>query len=173
MNWEAAGAIGEIVGAVAVVISVLYLALQVRQNTKVVQGSTIQGITETMQRENRWSSDMAEVVTKAIESPDSMSSVEAFRMGEWLTAAMSARQNEFLQYQRGLIDQEMWDASAGIIRTIMSIEFTRKWWQSWDKSVYSPGFADAVEELVSLNQDWTFNEHLESLTEAKDTNRDA
>jgi len=33
MNWDAAGAMGELLGAVVVVISVIYLANQVRQNT--------------------------------------------------------------------------------------------------------------------------------------------
>ncbi len=36
MNWEAAGALGEIVGAFAVVISLVYLAIQVRQNTTAI-----------------------------------------------------------------------------------------------------------------------------------------
>lgn len=34
MNWEAAGAIGEIVGAAAVVLTLAYLALQIRQSNK-------------------------------------------------------------------------------------------------------------------------------------------
>src|SRR5436309_6997304 len=34
MNWEAISAVGQIVGAVAVVISVIYLALQVRSNAR-------------------------------------------------------------------------------------------------------------------------------------------
>ena len=34
MNWEAAGAIGEIVGAVAVVVSISYLAIQIRSQTR-------------------------------------------------------------------------------------------------------------------------------------------
>ena len=33
MNWEAIGAIGETIGAIAVIISLLYLAIQIRQNT--------------------------------------------------------------------------------------------------------------------------------------------
>ena len=132
MNWEAIGAIGEIIGAIAVVVSVLYLAFQIRQNTQATQGATIQGVTDTIQRENRWSSDLGEVFLKAIESPDTISKVEAFQVGEWLTAAMSARQNEYLQYRRGLIDKEMWEASRGIIQTIMSIRFCRDWWNGWD-----------------------------------------
>ena len=34
MNWEAIGAVADIVGAVAVVVSLVYLAVQIRQNTK-------------------------------------------------------------------------------------------------------------------------------------------
>ena len=34
MNWEAIGAISQMIGALAVVVSLVYLALQIRQNTK-------------------------------------------------------------------------------------------------------------------------------------------
>ena len=34
MNWEIAGAIGEIVGAMAVVLSLVYLAAQIRVQTR-------------------------------------------------------------------------------------------------------------------------------------------
>ena len=37
MNWEAIGAIGEIVGAVAVVVTLFYLAQQIRQNTRMAR----------------------------------------------------------------------------------------------------------------------------------------
>ena len=37
MNWEAIGAVGEIIGALAVVLTLAYLAIQVRQNTRMMQ----------------------------------------------------------------------------------------------------------------------------------------
>ena len=42
MNWEAIGAIGEIVGAIAVVATLGYLATQIRQNTRSVRASAYQ-----------------------------------------------------------------------------------------------------------------------------------
>jgi hypothetical protein len=33
MNWDAIGAIGEVVGALGVVVTLAYLAIQIRQNT--------------------------------------------------------------------------------------------------------------------------------------------
>lgn len=37
MNWEALGTAAEVVGAVAVVVSLVYLAVQIRQNTRQVE----------------------------------------------------------------------------------------------------------------------------------------
>ena len=34
MNWEAIGTIGEILGAFVVIVTLFYLAMQIRQNTK-------------------------------------------------------------------------------------------------------------------------------------------
>jgi hypothetical protein len=42
MNWDAIGAIGEIVGATGVIVTLLYLATQIRLNTKTVKGTAHQ-----------------------------------------------------------------------------------------------------------------------------------
>tara|TARA_B110000858_G_scaffold89247_1_gene103084 strand:- start:5179 stop:5370 length:192 start_codon:yes stop_codon:yes gene_type:complete len=39
MNWDAISAIGEIIGATAVVVSLVYLAVQIRQNTRQISSS--------------------------------------------------------------------------------------------------------------------------------------
>lgn len=51
MNWNAIGAIGEILGALAVAISLLYLAVQIRQNSRTVKGASVHNITQTIQAE--------------------------------------------------------------------------------------------------------------------------
>ena len=40
MNWEAIGAVGEILGAIAVLVTLVYLAAQVRQNSRFVKAAT-------------------------------------------------------------------------------------------------------------------------------------
>jgi len=39
MNWDAIGAVGEILGALAVFASLIYLALQIKQNTQSLRAS--------------------------------------------------------------------------------------------------------------------------------------
>ena len=42
MNWEAIGALGEVIGAAAVIITLVYLAMQIRQGTQLSQASAQQ-----------------------------------------------------------------------------------------------------------------------------------
>ena len=44
MNWDAIGAIAELLGAVGVIASLIYLATQIRQNTRSVRGATYQSL---------------------------------------------------------------------------------------------------------------------------------
>ncbi len=44
MNWEAIAAVGELVGAFAVLITLIYLAVQIRQNTAAVATSTYESV---------------------------------------------------------------------------------------------------------------------------------
>jgi hypothetical protein len=39
MNWDAIGSIAEVVGALAVLITLIYLAVQTRDNVKVMRSS--------------------------------------------------------------------------------------------------------------------------------------
>ncbi len=42
MNWDAIGAVGEIAGAMAVIVTLVYLASQVRQNSVIMQADMYQ-----------------------------------------------------------------------------------------------------------------------------------
>ena len=48
MNWEAIGAIGEIVGGAGVIATLIYLAVQIRQNTRSVEAATYQSVAESL-----------------------------------------------------------------------------------------------------------------------------
>ena len=50
MDWEAIGAIGEIAGAVAVLVTLAYLSIQIRQNTKALGHASKRGATEDAYR---------------------------------------------------------------------------------------------------------------------------
>ena len=46
MNWDAIGAVGEIVGALAVVVTLIYLAVQTRHSAAATQRQIMQAMYE-------------------------------------------------------------------------------------------------------------------------------
>ena len=50
MNWEAIGAIGEIVGAISVLVTLIFLILQIQQNTIALQQQSSRASTSSLQQ---------------------------------------------------------------------------------------------------------------------------
>ena len=50
MDWNAVGALAEAIGAAGVILSLLYLASQVRQNTRFSRAATRQALADGAQR---------------------------------------------------------------------------------------------------------------------------
>ncbi|HEY5647735.1 MAG TPA: hypothetical protein VIS76_17425 [Pseudomonadales bacterium] len=50
MNWEAVGAIAELVAALTVIVTLVYLSAQIRQNTEAVRHSTARAVMEDATR---------------------------------------------------------------------------------------------------------------------------
>ncbi len=163
MNWDAIAAVGEILGAIAVVISLLYLAVQIRQNSRAMKGASTHGITQTIQSELRWSFDYGEAFLKMINDPATLTELEAFKLGEWLTAAMMARQNEFIQYRQNLVDEDVWIATRGIIKTIMAMPWCKNWWENIDKVAFVPEFIELVESVLGEDHLFSHQDYVRSI----------
>ena len=50
MNWDAIGAIGEVLGALGVILSLIYLSIQVKSNTKQLRFTASQEIAASLDR---------------------------------------------------------------------------------------------------------------------------
>ena len=93
MNWEAIGAIGEIVGATAVFVTLVYLAVQIRQNTKAQRN---RARLEAMHGMTDWFStvmlrpDLQEIWWRAVVSGDSLTEQERRNL-RWMLSAVTAR----------------------------------------------------------------------------------
>ena len=66
MNWEAVGAISELVGAIAVLLSLLYLASQIRQGTATTRVQTVQHLltSDTASADSMIAGPLPEILAK-------------------------------------------------------------------------------------------------------------
>ncbi len=107
MDWEALGAIGEMVGAIAVVATLGYLAIQLRQNTKSVHANTHQQILNAQQP--LWLAqtdfDYAKILLEAI-AKDELEPHEALAAGSHAVLRCRAHQNIFNQVMSGSLSAD-------------------------------------------------------------------
>ena len=152
MNWDAVGAIGEVAGAIGVIATLIYLSVQIRQNTRAMRGATLDSITERKQFELRWSSDISQAWRKSIIAPSSLTDDESWQITEWMTAAFVARQNEYFQFKQGLIDAEAWKQSEKVIQMALSSEWGQAWWREFGPTTFLDSFIAVVNRIVDESE---------------------
>ncbi len=70
-------------------------------------------------------------------------------MSEWMTAAFTARQNEYFQFRHGFLDEEIWQANLAVLQVITGIEWTQNWWRGYARKNYTDSFVALVDGLIS------------------------
>ena len=125
MNWEAIGAIGEIVGAVAVVITLLYLASQTRQNTKATHAQATASVASEMEQCLLAIANdgyLAEAYHKAMKRED-LSELESIRLGFWWGAFVRGTHSHLVQDGLGNLSEDNEIAISQILCSFMRVPF--------------------------------------------------
>jgi hypothetical protein len=154
MNWEAFGAIAEMLGALGVVATLVYLASQIRQNTLAMRGQAIGNVTQTILQEVLpfTGHDIASIFTKAVTASESLTPEEHMQLDAWMVVSFTARQNEFAQYRLGTLDEAVWKSTHHAVRENLANSYGRSWWETLGKQRFMPEFVVFVESL-----DWKEN----------------
>ena len=150
MNWEAIGAVGEVMGAIAVVVSLLYVAVQIRQNTKIVAANTIQAVSTassdiTMRLAE--SSELSELLTKMFSEPENLTPKESMRMELILRAAFRNYENYYYQHKRGYLEDDMWTGYRHTMLTQVAGPFGEAWWKT-HQVAFGKSFVDFVNSNI-------------------------
>ena len=149
MNWDAIGALAELLAVIAVLPTLLYLAIQLRQNTLAVRSQTIhsliQDLTATVQALVE-SESLTDLMVRAQEDYDSLSSAERARFSYLLMMIVRRFEGVHFQRQLGFIDVA---ATAGFERSILSIIASNPAWWDKTKPIFSDEFVVYVTQQLS------------------------
>jgi len=107
MNWEAIGAIGELIGAAAVVVTLIYLAVQIRQNTRQIslslESTKLAVFDQNVESGNRarevliTNPEVTELFLKGLADYRSLRSTEKFRCNMLFRNLFSAIQGGYIR----------------------------------------------------------------------------
>ncbi|NIQ57201.1 MAG: hypothetical protein GWN71_28625 [Gammaproteobacteria bacterium] len=119
MTWSALQAVAEVIGAIAVVASLVYLAIQVRQNTRAVRAATYDAMV-------RSSADFLDPL---------------IRDG---SLARLFESNVFYQSRQGTLEPWLWEAWRTVMLSYFHPPGIRAWWED-RRTAYSEPFRQFLE----------------------------
>src|SRR5262249_53971626 len=136
---EPIGAISPIVGTVLVGITLIYLAVQLRQNTTALKSSTFLAISTLMGSTMEvWAthSDLAPLLIKAQAGLDELSPNERARFGFLMMMAFRRVETVVVQRHLGFIDPELTEGFERSALSALNAKGMRQWWDA-SKSAFS------------------------------------
>ena len=131
MNWEAVGAIGEVVGAAGVIATLGYLAIQIRQNTKALRTDSYRAWSEQINRFNTLSVEIpgfADINMRAFTSPESLSDEEWSKVSSVWLSIMHLFETLYIGAMEGTVDQKLWKAEEQSLLHFIAQPAVAKWW---------------------------------------------
>lgn len=153
MNWDAIGAIGQLAGAVLVGITLIYLALQLRQNTSALKSSTFLAISTSMGSNMEvlaTHSDLAPLLIKAQSGLDALSATERARFGFVMVMAFRRVETVIVQRHFGFIDPELTEGFERSALSVLGSTGARQWWEE-SKGAFSNLFCAWVDAKIAAN----------------------
>nr|AEA07652.1 hypothetical protein [uncultured bacterium] len=155
MNWEAIGAIGEVLGAAAVVATLGYLAVQIRQNSRAVKNSAAQSLLSEANESLRVASSHPTTARAVILGQtlfDELSEGEKAQFITWMFAWMRTIEQAYLQFLQGYIDEEIWEGHMAHHQQLIHAPAIKEWWSHRGR-FFSQKFQNYMNELAAKKDD--------------------
>lgn len=143
--------LGELLSGVAVVASLVYLAVQIRQNTRTVRASTLH------QNTDLWSSlflrlaepDLARAYVAGMAGQPDIKPLQYTQFFFLCRSMFLAFENQHYQMRHGVLDSEAYAGYERSISTqVLAFRGFRLWWKL-NRSMYSPDFVDHVDAMIA------------------------
>lgn len=134
--------------SVAVIVSVIYVAIQIKLNTKAVRSATYQNIISNIAAiEARISEDKELArVFRVGRRGERLEPDEQLRFNELMSSFFNFHENLHYQYRQHLLDEDLWKGWNENLSLYLSRPGCRAWWDG-TAHLYSKNFREYVDSL--------------------------
>lgn len=162
MSWQDLGSIGELVSAIAVVVSLVYLAFQIRQNTSQIDQNTKaaratafdSSISHAMTARQAIfeNEDVARIFHQGSIDPEALSDEERLRYRLVVHNVLWSIWNIQSQARSAQLAGETWQAQLAILRRLLSGRGALWFWENYSEE-FGSGFQQVVAEILAESND--------------------
>lgn len=159
MNWEAVGAIAEAIGVIAIFVSLVYLAIQIRQSTlqisRNVKASELAAFERNVDSGNRIREllvlhpELSQLLLKGYRSYKTLERLEKFRFSMLLRNIFSEIQGAYIRQLSVGHDPLDFEGSERVIDEILVNPGTQEWLAN-NTPDWRPAFREYIDERIAV-----------------------
>ena len=153
MTLNELGSLGEFISGLAVVATLIYLALQIRHNTRAVRSSMHQdmvGSTARIAQSVSDSPDVGRIVLKADEDYDNLTKEEFIRFEAYAERVFGNFESVFYSYRNSMIEQDLWESWEASYLADISRNAMRRFWHE-DRPMHLRDYMDFIDQFYRKN----------------------
>src|SRR2546423_4287472 len=154
MNWDAISAVSQLVGSIAVVVSVLYLAVQLRSSTRVARVAAMDAAAAALRDVTKpfmENAELARIWRTGLENLEALSPDEQARFFHAAHQFLKALETIHYHYVYGLLDPQLWAGWRDLLHHYIACPGIR-FYLTRRNAVFSERVRKFISELEPLEQ---------------------
>ncbi len=144
--------VAEIISAMAVVASLLYVGFEIQRNTRVGLASNRQAIAARAQELALYSAEthIHRLLFASDGEPFELTEDEQDRLTAYIGALLRTTEEAYLLYRDGLLDEEYWMTRAGVMVAALRTDVARTVYvRTRDSGFYTGAFVDWADQALA------------------------
>ncbi len=148
---EAMGNIGDFVGGIAVIVTLIYLAMQIRQNTRSALASTelqVGRMSVDLNALIAGNPELARIYRLGLVGSEELTPDESIQWLSLLAVIFYSHEALYRQYERGLLEETSWRAVEEGLDRYLSGAAVANWWRN-RAATFSSSFSALVDARIA------------------------
>ena len=150
MTIEQLANLGEVVAAIATLVTLVYLAVQIRQNTRAVRAASHHSVTDSFNHINAivgTDPSAARIYRLGLEGLGNLNEDEQFSFAFLMLGYLRVFETLFYQRDIGTAEEQLYLSEHNSLRWAFSYQGARDWWSSNEIS-FSPDFRAHIDGII-------------------------
>jgi len=150
IHWQTLGAVGQLATGLIGIPSIIYLAVQIRRQTKDRKHAAVQALTD------QWgditdslhdNAEFADIFLRGVRSFNQLDSVGKVRFSAFFNRLLTFFEGMYYSHQQRILTDSSWGAVERTIEDFFSNKGVQEWWQL-RKGWHTIQFAQVVDHMI-------------------------
>jgi hypothetical protein len=151
MNWEMLTAIGQLAAVLVGIPSLIYLALQIREQTKERRHSAVNALTVQWGDLTKSFHDNAEfcaIYLRGVQSFNDLDAVSKLRFSAFLNRFFKNFQAMYFSHRDGVLSASLWGEVERTMSDVIAYPGVREWWET-RKRWHTEEFGRVIDAIIA------------------------